>query len=85
MEEKIGFPWVGISSQEGFDGGSMLDSPGVPRDGEKMMFPTIAAPQAPELVGAAPDQAKGSGGSREYSPREGKKGKKGINPGPPSF
>ena len=34
-------------------GGAPWGSPGVPRDGEKMMFPTIAAPQAPELVGDA--------------------------------
>ena len=50
-EKKDSHGWA--SCQEGFDGGAPWESPGVPRDGEKMIFPTIAAPQAPESVGDA--------------------------------
>ena len=46
-------PTDGHPPRKDLMGGAPWGSPGVPRDGEKMMFPTIAAPQAPESVGDA--------------------------------
>ena len=40
-------------------GGAPWGSPGVPRDGEKMNFPTIATPQARELARDATRSSQG--------------------------
>ena len=47
---KNGIPMDGHPPRKDLMGGSVLGSRGVLCDGEKMMFPMIAAPQAPELV-----------------------------------
>ena len=66
-------------------GGSALGSPGVSRDGKNDISHNLSTPGTRIGQGVPPDQAKGSGESRGYSPKEGKKGERGITPGPASI